>query len=124
MAGGDGADVLIDVEGSNELFGDLKADVLDATENSPEATDAADQLFGGFGADTLVGDDGDEMHGSEGVDSFIVEFDAATDDAVVISDYTAGETILIQVPESTENEDATATASDDGINVLIGDVTI
>ena len=64
------------------------------------------------------------MHGGEGVESFIVEFDAATDDAVVISDYTAGETILIQVPESAENEDATATASDDGVNVLIGDVTI
>lgn len=124
IRGGDGADVLIDGEGSNELFGDLKADVLDATENSPEATNAADLLFGGFGADTLIGDDGDEMYGGEGVDSFIVEFDAATDDAVVISDYVAGETILIQVPETSENEDATATVSDDGINISIGDVTV
>lgn len=121
IRGGDGNDIIIDGEGANELFGDLKSDRLDATENDPSATDASDVLFGGFGSDTLIGDDGDEMHGGEGADHFVVEFDSATDDPVLITDYEAGEEILVQVPATTDVDEAIATPAPDGsgINVEI-----
>ena len=70
IRGGAGQDVIIDSQGSNELFGDLGRDVLIAVDAADE--DTPDTLHGGYGADLLVGDNGDEMTGGKGADSFVV----------------------------------------------------
>ena len=127
IRGGDGNDILIDGEGSNEIFGDLKSDFIDVTENDPAATDAADTAYGGFGADVLVGDDGDFLYGGDNKDSFFVELDGSSDDPVTIGDYEAGEEITVMVPENTVVTEATATVNESGTGLevtLDGDVIL
>ncbi len=127
IRGGDGNDILIDGEGSNEIFGDLKSDFIDVTENDPSATDAADTAYGGFGADTLVGDDGDILYGGENEDSFFVELDGSSDDPVTIGDYEAGEEITVMVPADTTVTEASATVNESGTGLDVtmdGDVIL
>jgi len=121
IRGGDGDDILIDGEGSNEVFGDLKADFIDVTENDPEATDAPDTAYGGFGSDTLIGDDGDILYGGSNTDAFFVENDTTTDDPVTIADYQLNETITLQIPSDATVTEATAVADESGtaLNVLL-----
>lgn len=123
IRGGDGEDILIDGEGSNEVFGDLKADFIDVTENDPQATNAADTAYGGFGSDTLVGDDGDILYGGQNKDAFFVEFDTASDDPVTIADYEVNETITLQIPADATVTDASAELNESGtgVNVMLND---
>ncbi|MEO0734620.1 MAG: hypothetical protein AAFZ52_17420, partial [Bacteroidota bacterium] len=51
--GGGGNDQLLDRFGMNELFGEEGADTINAVDNTGDNT--PDELFGGFGMDTLIG---------------------------------------------------------------------
>ncbi len=80
VRGGDDSDFIVDLRGSNQLFGDLGRDVLvsfDGLSESgtyvlPEELGTTDTLSGGFGQDVLAGDDGDVMTGGAGGDLFAV----------------------------------------------------
>lgn len=79
VRGGNGPDVIVDLLGSNELRGDLGNDLLisldgvnsDGIYDKPAELGTTDTLFGGFGNDTLAGDDGDIMTGGAGSDMFL-----------------------------------------------------
>ena len=93
IRGGGSNDFVYDSVGSNELYGGLGDDrVVGVDHGSSSGT--ADELFGGMGKDTLTGDDGDIMSGGGGEDSFEV-YDAPNRDAVRITDFEDGETLLI-----------------------------
>lgn len=93
LYGGAQSDVLLDFEGSNTIYGHLGADFIAAIDNG--TIDDADQLFGGFGNDLLIGDRGDSMTGGAGDDVFGIH--VATSDAtpVVIEDFQQGDFISI-----------------------------
>lgn len=87
--GGADDDLLADSYGSDSLFGDTGRDTLVSVDLEFGAPDALD---GGFGDDTLVGDDGDTMSGGEGIDAFSVVVGAGTE-PVTITDFTGSETL-------------------------------
>ncbi len=78
VRGGDGDDFIVDLRGSNALFGDLGDDVLVSFDgltsfglyDKPGELGTTDTLSGGFGNDSLAGDDGDIMTGGKGFDTF------------------------------------------------------
>lgn len=103
VRGGADDDLIVDVRGSNELFGDLGNDALLAVDGignetiiEPGEFGTTDTLFGGFGDDTLAGDDGDEMTGGEGEDEFIAFTDVSRPQqaAVEITDFDPAEDVL------------------------------
>ena len=103
VRGGAGDDIILDVRGSNELFGDLGNDVLlaadglgDETFSEPNEFGTTDTLSGGLGDDTLAGDDGDEMTGGEGEDEFVAITDVSRpqQSAVEITDFDPAEDVL------------------------------
>ena len=81
IRGGAGQDAIIDLRGSNQLFGDTGGDALVALDR--QGSNAPDTLDGGFGPDTLIGDDGDVMIGGAGRDTFVVEHIVAEAQEVV-----------------------------------------
>ncbi len=91
--GGDGNDDVLSDDGSDLLFGGLGADYLYALD--APGTDAPDTLNGGFGADLLDGDDGDVLSGGGGPDMFRSWIGQETDQAVTITDYEEGETVVL-----------------------------
>jgi len=94
--GGNGDDTIIASAGRDVLYGDLGDDTLSAVrhESGAELDFGADTLFGGFGRDHLIGNNGDTLVGGEGVDSFEVRNDHAGD-LVIIDDLQPGEQIRI-----------------------------
>lgn len=124
IRGGDGDDVITDTAGANRLFGDTGADTIDASDDPAEA-DAPDEVNGGFGADTLIVDDGDSVTGGAGLDMFRIAY-ATSDAPVVITDYEANEPIKIDVPEDLAGQTPTLEAAENGTdsNIVIGDQTV
>lgn len=105
IRGGDGEDHIVDSLGANQLYGGQGADIvasLDLYESST-AQDESDIIFGGFGADVLVGDEGDEMTGGGQADVFVVLVHPNSDEPVTITDFD-------------ENEDT-------GISLVLSDTT-
>ncbi|KIN65406.1 Hemolysin-type calcium-binding repeat family protein [Sulfitobacter noctilucae] len=96
IRGGDHGDTLIDTRGSNQIHGDLGADLISTVDGlgpdgsiaTPEKAGSADTIHAGFGNDTLIGDSGDLMTGGEGEDSFIVATALQNEDApAVLADF-------------------------------------
>lgn len=127
--GGEGRDTLQSTGGSDLLNGGLRNDVLFA-EDRDGAEDNPDTLEGGFGADLLVGDDGDFFTGGPQNDTFTVVVDeAATDAVVTVTDYTAGEEIVIDVLDpsvTVADGDAASVVRDtaDGAVIAVGGVDV
>ncbi|NNF71611.1 MAG: hypothetical protein HKN02_05395 [Rhodobacteraceae bacterium] len=84
IRGGTENDIISDRYGANELYGEEGADTLRAVDFPGD--DTPDLLFGGFGADLLIGDDGDIMEGGAREDDFVAVFDESGDSAVTITD--------------------------------------
>lgn len=124
IRGGDGADILFDDLGANTLFGDLGADTLTTTDQNGEGT--PDVANGGFGNDFIIADDGDVVTGGGGTDTFTVPILTGTEDPVTITDFTSQERLIVEVLEMPDDESATASLSDDGLNteIKIADQTI
>ncbi|MEL6643028.1 MAG: hypothetical protein AAFQ79_03775 [Pseudomonadota bacterium] len=100
IRGGGGNDQLLDRFGMNELFGEEGADTINAVDNTGDNT--PDELFGGFGMDTLIGDDGDELTGGERDDTFFGRFDETGEDPITITDYIdATETLTLEFDSAT-----------------------
>ncbi len=91
--GGAKGDFVYDSMGENYLYGDAGDDIVIGVDDASDYG-TVDQLFGGFGDDTLNGDDGDTMSGGEGTDAFQVSHRASAD-AVTVTDFETGETIEI-----------------------------
>lgn len=92
ISGGDGDDLMGDWQGANTLTGELGDDFLVTTDDRDTAS--ADLLFGGWGQDTVFGDDGDTMTGGGFDDFFVVNTDETTDSAVTITDFDGDNEIL------------------------------
>lgn len=73
IRGEDDNDVLADGFGADTLHGDLGNDLLIGIDVADSGSDPhADQIFGGFGSDTILADSGDTVTGGEGVDHIII----------------------------------------------------
>ncbi len=89
VRGGDGDDFIVDLRGSNTLFGDLGSDILISFDglsgngiyDKPGELGTTDTLSGGFGSDILAGDDGDIMTGGRGFETFYAIDDEDPDGA-------------------------------------------
>jgi Ca2+-binding RTX toxin-like protein len=93
IRGGAGNDTIIDDQGSNTLHGDVGRDFIDARDSIEDP--GADTVTGGFGADTLLIDDGDTASGGAGSDFFDLWIDESDPgDAVVITDFDPDEDSL------------------------------
>lgn len=123
VRGGGGSDVLVDFLGTNTLYGDLGADVLDATDVSGDAA-SPDTLFGGYGEDVLAGDAGDQFHGGAGRDEFYVAFDAAPNAPAVIHDYRPGEPIELSVPLTFADPAVKLVETKDGVDLRLAGETL
>lgn len=92
IRGGAGADVIVDTQGTNTIYGDVGADTISTLDRPADgdtaAASSADTVHGGYGMDTLVGDNGDELTGGNDVDHFIVAAPSQDDHApVVVTDF-------------------------------------
>lgn len=96
IRGGNGRDVLVDAVGSNTIFGDLGYDRINTVDDET-SQDTADRVYGGFGNDTMFLDDGDVATGGAGFDRFQILGDGS-DDAVIITDFEDGDTLLLRSP--------------------------
>lgn len=92
--GGAGDDFLTDHSGHDTLLGGSGDDRIVATDAA--GLHRGDSLSGGAGDDALTGDDGDVMTGGTGRDSFAVEHDWTGDRPVRITDFEAGEVLVIR----------------------------
>lgn len=117
IRGGGGNDLILDDEGANTLYGDLGNDLLASLDDSNDPSEA-DSLFGGFGADVLLADEGDVVSGGNGTDFFGVAF-ANDGEPTTISDYEAGEEIVLALPAVFEDTEVTITPDDAGEDMLI-----
>jgi hypothetical protein len=139
LIGGAEQDILWDVEGANEMLGGGGNDILVAMDDlrldtdQPEANlelgelpATPDQLFGGSGDDTFDADKGDTVTGGAGNDRFWTWHNQADAQPVEITDFSAGDTILLQVtPNLISDEDFDANPWPDLItDPETGDVTV
>lgn len=93
IRGGAGNDIIFDALGSNTVYGDEGADQI-ATVDFDDIG-ATDTVFGGYGADTILVDDGDTVSGGANADEIIVlRFEAEDDDVVTVTDFTPEEDSL------------------------------
>lgn len=97
LRGGAGNDLIADVRGSNTIHGDLGRDQLVSLDIEKGQ---ADKVFGGYGRDTILADDGDVVSGGAGTDSFEISVRFDQPDAVQITDWEAGEKIRIELTKS------------------------
>ncbi len=98
ISGGAGNDVLLDWRGSDTLVGELGNDFLFATDDF--GSDAPDSLSGGWGVDTVWGDDGDTLSGGGFTDDIVVTVDETSDASVTITDFdAASETLFFDVQQ-------------------------
>lgn len=91
--GGSGADVVVESNGSDTLYGGTGIDIL-WTVDAYGRHDASDINSGGWGADTMFGDDGDAMTGNQGNDHFGIWIDQTTDRPVTITDFNGDDDTL------------------------------
>ncbi len=116
IRGGPANDDILDRFGTNRLFGEEGADTLNAVDDPGD--DTPDELSGGFGADMLIGDDGDQFTGGDNVDAFTGAFDELGEDPVRITDFdTANETLRLQFDGATF---APVSNADISFNTLTG----
>ncbi len=132
IRGGDHGDTLIDTRGSNEIYGDLGADLIstvdgirpDGTMGTPEETGTTDTVHAGFGNDTLIGDSGDVMTGGEGEDYFVVATALQNGDApTVLADFDLRDDLFSVVFLGTPPEDPTVSFTfDDATGLVLASV--
>ena len=121
--GGAGADILVDTNGTDTIFGGTGADMISTIDHFGNR-DAPDQSTGGWGADTMLGDDGDTMTGNQGDDYFVVWTDQAADKPAIITDFDGRHDILDLAFDSdhiTGVDNADLTGSVDPVS---GDITL
>ncbi|MEY1557460.1 calcium-binding protein [Yoonia sp. R2331] len=119
IRGGDGEDWIVDFLGSNTIYGDLGADIVDGVDGNGEA-ESPDALYGGFGKDIIAGDNGDLMSGGADMDAFFVVLNAGPVEPAVITDYEKGEGLFVTVPLAFQNQDAELVQSGGGLDLLLG----
>ena len=106
IRGGDGDDIIIDDEECNEIYGDLGNDIIQTCDDGENPL--IDKVFGGYGVDLLIVDNGDMVSGGGGCDSFVVK-DWDEDDRVVrVRDFDVTDIIETLVIE-TGSEDSELT---------------
>jgi len=113
VRGGDGDDSLFGGVGSDTIFGDKRNDFIDIADGGAPAGDF-DEAFGGFEADTIVFDAGDEVTGGKGADTFRVL--NATDGFAIatITDFNAAgtDTLILDAPGVSSSDIAVRIESD------------
>lgn len=128
VSGGGGNDEIRDFVGRDSLTGELGDDILDAVDRP--GTDEPDTLFGGWGYDTVIGDDGDTMSGGGMADVITVFLDEADDQAVTITDFDADREVLnLQLDRDLfpDGEDDLSTETDPetgDVSLFLGDQRI
>lgn len=120
LRGGAGDDLIADVRGSNTIHGDLGRDQLVSLDVEQGQ---ADTVFGGYGRDNILADDGDIVSGGADKDRFDISVRFDQPDAVRIIDWEAGESIRIEL---TKSDPLTYSFDADKAAVLVrqGDVTL
>ncbi|KIN62445.1 hypothetical protein Z946_1303 [Sulfitobacter noctilucicola] len=128
IRGGAGADTIVDSLGVNNIFGDIGHDEISTLDAETDGS-TPDSIHGGYGNDTLIGDDGDILTGGFGDDSFVVA--AASDQPgapVVLTDFDLREDMLSvvfvdEVPEDTTLR-LTFDAETDLIRAYAGEIEV
>ncbi|MEQ9693996.1 calcium-binding protein [Shimia sp. SDUM112013] len=113
LMGGSGADMLMGGDGMDSLVGEEDDDALDGGAGN-------DVLDGGVGADMLYGGAGDTLTGGDGEDTFALfsdQFD--TENPGVITDFEAGDQLLLVYPEGTTPPAYSTTQDGDDTQVLM-----
>jgi Ca2+-binding RTX toxin-like protein len=100
IRGGSGNDFINDSLGSNTLHGDVGQDTLSSVD-APSDAGTEDTLYGGFGNDILIGDDGDFLYGGDGYDVFSISYLLSHTELAVVKDFDEDEDnqIVISAPE-------------------------
>lgn len=87
---GDMFDEVIDLHGSNELYGEIQDDYI-VSVDAPGSEHAPDIVDGGFGSDTIIADDGDIVTGGgnyeEWREEYTIWLDEPDDEPVTITDF-------------------------------------
>ena len=94
--GGAGDDSVFDMGGAATLDGGTGNDVVDGRDTLA-GTEVADVLFGGEGADTLYGENGDVISGGAGVDTFHGFGDADIGGVITLTDFDPATEVLVLV---------------------------
>jgi Ca2+-binding RTX toxin-like protein len=94
-----GNDTIVDLLGSNKLSGNEGNDDIVSLDAEGGGVVTPDEVFGGWGQDSLRVDEGDTVTSGHGADRIIVDLDFAGTveedyQAVTITDYTPGQDIL------------------------------
>ncbi len=109
LSGDEGDDTVLGGSGSDRIYGDDGNDYLSgfahdqASSDDPGTADSTDTLFGGAGNDTLLLGSGDSGTGGDGGDQFQIAMQGdPTLGVSQITDYNAGDTIVLNYPHSTD----------------------
>lgn len=118
IRGGEGDDGIIDLSGSDTLYGDAGDDILAAFGRG--LPDAPDTIDGGAGDDTLFGDNADVMTGGEGEDIFsIIRPVNQSPDPVTIQDFDVrDDTLVLFVPQANTSFESVDLRFDPTANAL------
>jgi Ca2+-binding RTX toxin-like protein len=119
LRGGDGRDILIDSDGNNQLFGDLGQDILDGRDGTDDLR-SGDQLWGGYGADVLIGDAGDTLTGGAGDDVLMVSSFTTDTDVALITDFTADDRIEIEIQTDGGLATTALAANGTDLQIMVG----
>lgn len=121
--GGAGLDILVDTNGTDTIFGGTGADMILTVDHFGNQ-DAPDQSTGGWGADTIFGDDGDTMTGNQGDDYFVVWTDQAADTPAIITDFDGRFDVLDLAHDSDHVNDVDTGDLTSLVDPVSGDVTL
>ena len=99
IRGGGGSDWLEDHIGENTIRGDGGEDTINGIDHTADRG-TGDVLIGGHGNDTIIGDSGDTMSGSDGLDQFEAYVTQDPNAPIVITDYVDAEDGLSIVMET------------------------
>lgn len=121
--GGSGADVVVESNGSDALYGGTGTDIL-WTVDAYGSHEASDINAGGWGSDTMFGDDGDAMTGNQGNDHFGVWIDQTTDRPVTITDFNGDDDTLALNVDSYYLTAIDYTGLSSSVDEVSGDVTV
>lgn len=115
-----GDDLLVDFSGSNFLAGDTGNDFIVGTD---AVLGEPDRLAGGFGNDSILGDDGDTLDGGEGDDLFGILYSQEGAEPVLITEPV--EELLITVTESLNGPlDQSYDSDADTLSIFVGDAEV